>query len=208
MKLILTLLFVFNLSACLAKAPVNPTNEEIAVGATAPDFNLVGHDQKNYKLSDYKGKYVVLEWLNFDCPFVQKHYHEAKSNMQTLQAKYTQKGVIWLSVNSSAAGKQGHLDGKIASELKAKYKSAATAILLDGAGDIGRLYGAKVTPHMFIVAPDGKIIYRGAIDDKASTEISDLMSAKNFVAAAIDSHMKGEAIAVNSSKAYGCSVKY
>jgi len=116
--------------------------------------------------------------------------------------------VIWFSINSSAAGKQGHLDDKLASELKVKYKNAATAILLDGAGDIGRLYGAKVTPHIFIIGPDGKVIYRGAIDDKASTEISDLQSAKNYVVAALDSHMKGEAIAVTSSKAYGCSVKY
>jgi peroxiredoxin len=208
MKFILSLVVMLNLTACLAKTPINPTNEEIAVGATAHDFNLIGHDQKNYKLSDYKGKYVVLEWLNFDCPFVQKHYHEAKSNMQTLQANYTQKGVIWFSINSSAAGKQGHLDDKLASELKVKYKNAATAILLDGAGDIGRLYGAKVTPHIFIIGPDGKVIYRGAIDDKASTEISDLQSAKNYVVAALDSHMKGEAIAVTSSKAYGCSVKY
>jgi peroxiredoxin len=208
MKVMITLALMFNLSACFSKTQVNPTNEEVAVGAIAPEFNLVGHDQKNYKLSDYKGKYVVLEWLNFDCPFVQKHYHEAKANMQTLQANYTQKGVVWFSINSSAAGKQGHLDAKSANELKTKYKNAATAILLDAAGDVGRLYGAKVTPHMFIVAPDGKVIYRGAIDDKASTDIPDLLSAKNYVAAALDSHMKGEAVAISSSRAYGCSVKY
>lgn len=202
-------LFLFGLSACNAdQKAVNPTMEEIAIGKMAPDFSAVAEDGKTYKLSDFKGKYVVLEWLNFGCPFVKKHYNEVAKNMQNLQKKYTDKGVIWLSINSSAKGKQGHLDAQTVKEEMSKYSSNATHILLDGEGDIGRLYGAKTTPHMYVIAPSGEVIYRGAIDDQPSTELSSLEGAKNFVHKALDAHMHNEKILITQTRAYGCSIKY
>lgn len=175
-------------------------------GKPAPDFSLNSASGKTVKLSDYKGKTVVLEWLNHGCPFVRKHYDSG--NMQSLQKTYTAKGVVWLSVISSAEGKQGHVDAKGATADKASNKSNATDILLDPKGVAGNLYEAKTTPHMYVVDAKGVLVYQGAIDDKATADQADIKGAKNFVAAALDSTLAGKTVATAQTKSYGCGVKY
>ena len=175
-------------------------------GEQAPPFTATDSNGKSHKLADFKGKYVVLEWTNSGCPFTRKHY--STGNMQKLQKEWTSKGVTWLSVLSSAPGKEGY---KTAAEENAYIKDAnasPTAVLLDPSGDLGHLFGAKTTPHMFVIDPNGKVIYAGAIDDKPSTRESDVASAKNYVAAALTEAMAGKPVSVTSSQAYGCSVKY
>lgn len=175
-------------------------------GAMAPDFTLKSASGKEVKLSDYKGKTVVLEWLNHGCPFVKKHY--VSGNMQELQKKYTDKGIVWLSVISSAEGKQGYVDAKGATQDKATHKSYATDILLDSKGTVGGMYEAKTTPHMFIVDASGKLVYQGAIDSVASTDTNDVAKADNYVAQALDSMLANKPVKVAKTKSYGCSVKY
>lgn len=177
-----------------------------AIGAAAPAFTAVDSNGKSHNLADFKGKYVVLEWLNHGCPYVVKHY-ESK-NMQGLQKEYTAKGVVWLSIISSVPGKQGHSTPAKANEDLAAKGGASTAVLLDEKSDIGRLYGAKTTPHMFVIDPAGNVIYKGAIDDKPTTDTDDIAGATNYVRAALDAAMAGKPVAMAQTKPYGCSVKY
>lgn len=208
MKLFSLLVILFLFVSCNEKKAVNPTFEEVKIGTPAPDFKLKGSDGKEYKLSDFKGKIVVLEWTNYGCPFVQKHYNPSKMNMQNLQSKYLKEGVVWLSIISSAKGKQGYLEQADAAKEKQNQKNNATALLLDHSGEVGMLYGARTTPHMYIIDKDGLVAYRGAIDSIASTEISDIDKAENYVAGALDALLFGHKIMINATKAYGCSVKY
>jgi len=187
-------------------APEETPTAAAEIGKGAPDFSLVDTDGKTHALSGFKGKYVVLEWTNFDCPFVRKHYDSG--NMQKLQETYTAKGVVWLRICSSAEGKQGHYAAKDAAERAAKEKSKATAYLIDASGSVGRLYGAKTTPHMFVVDKEGTLVYAGAIDDKPSTKTDDVKSAANYVAAALEAVMAGKPVEAKTSTPYGCSVKY
>jgi peroxiredoxin len=212
---ILILLSLFVSSVAFAK---------LEVGQMAPDFSLKGHDGKTYKLSELKGQYVVLEWFNNDCPYVDKHYNEKHRNMQTLQDTWIKKAkkhakkkekakagamLSWFAVASSAEGKEGHLDAKKAKEIRDKERKAKmTAILLDKGGKVGQAYEAKVTPHMYIIDPTGKLVYNGAIDDKPSARVSTVKGAKNYVTAALTSLFAGEAVAEPVTKPYGCSVKY
>ena len=170
-------------------------------GKAAPDFTL-GH----IKLSTFKGKVVVLEWLNHGCPFVRKHYDSG--NMQALQEKYTKENVVWLSIISSAEGKQGYVDAAGAAADKVKNKSFASEILLDPKGSVGTLYGAKTTPHMYIIDAQGTLVYQGAIDDKADTDKESVKGAKNYVAEALDLVLGGKKVTHATTKSYGCSVKY
>jgi peroxiredoxin len=177
-----------------------------AIDKPAPDFALVDINGKKHELADYKGKFVVLEWNNWNCPFVKKHY--SKGNMQHLQKQYGEKGVVWLTICSSAPGKQGYHDAKEHNEYIEKSGAAATAYLPDPDGTVGRLYAAKTTPHMFVIDRDGVLVYAGAIDDKPSTKTADLEDATNFVRLSLDEVMAGEAVSVKTSTPYGCSVKY
>jgi hypothetical protein len=156
-------------------------------------------------LSDYKGKYVVLEWNNWDCPFVKKHY---SGSMQKLQNQYGKKEVVWLTICSSGPGKQGYYDAKGHQQRLEKSESAATAYLADSDGSVGRIYGAKTTPHMFVIDPKGVLIYAGAIDDKPSTKTADLEGANNYVQSCLDAAFAGDDVKVKTSAPYGCSVKY
>jgi len=194
------------LIALLAFASLNAF--ALTTGETAPDFTLKGLNpkMKDVKLSSFKGKTVVLEWLNHGCPFVRKHYDSG--NMQSLQTKYTGQNVIWLSVISSAEGKQGYVDEKGALKDKMDNKSGATDILLDPTGKVGQLYGAKTTPHMFIIDKAGTLVYQGAIDDQPDTDKGSIPSAKNYVAMALDELAAGKKITSHTTKSYGCSVKY
>ncbi len=177
-----------------------------SVGAPAPAFTLPDAAGKTHSLSEFRGKYVVLEWVNFGCPFVRKHYDSG--NMQGLQKEYREKGVVWLSVCSSAPGKQGYFEGKELTERIAEEKSHATAYLVDKEGTVGQEYGAKTTPHMFIISPEGTLIYEGGIDDKPSTDREDIKTAVNYVREALNAAMNGRPVKVTTSRSYGCSVKY
>ncbi|MDX2021187.1 MAG: thioredoxin family protein [Deltaproteobacteria bacterium] len=176
------------------------------VGTTAPAFSATDITGKTHKLADFKGKYVVLEWFNHGCPFVQKHY--GSKNMQTLQKKWTGKGVVWLSINSGAKGKEGFEDAAATSKTAQAKGTASTAIFVDEAGTLGRLYGASATPHMFVIDPAGKVIYAGAIDSVASTEQEDLAKAENYVEAALSAALAGKPVKVKEAPPYGCGVKY
>jgi len=176
------------------------------VGKKAPAFTLKDINGNNVSLSSYNGKYVVLEWINHGCPFVKKHYETG--NMQALQTELTGKGVVWLSIASSAKGKEGYMNAEEWKKGEAEYKSGASAILLDEKGKVGKLYGAKTTPHMFVIDPKGDIIYMGAIDDKPSYDKADVAGAKNYVKAAVEESMAGKAVSTPETKSYGCSVKY
>lgn len=197
-KLILTfcLLALSPMAAFAAAAPGQP----------APDFSVADSNGKTHSLADYKGKWIVLEWFNKDCPYVKKHY--GSNNMQNLQRTYTAKNVAWLQVISSAKGKQGYLEPAEALKVMKENNSAATATLLDVDGKMGQAYGAKTTPHMFVINPEGKVVYAGAIDDNDSSDAKVIPTSKNYVAAALDAGMSGKKIETASSRPYGCSVKY
>jgi peroxiredoxin len=179
---------------------------EATVGEAAPDFSLSDAQQTAYTLSGQKGKYVVLEWFNPDCPFVRKHYDSG--NMQGLQKTWTGKGVVWLSIDSSAPGKQGNYPADVLEQRMRGQGSAATAVLKDQDGKIGRLYGAKSTPHLFVINPEGILIYAGAIDSKASTDPADIPQATNYAQQALEESLTGKPVSTSSTKSYGCSVKY
>lgn len=172
----------------------------------APGFTLVDVAGKKHSLSDYKGKYVVLEWSNWDCPFVKKHY--SKGSMQALQKTYREKKVVWLTICSSGPGKQGFYQPADHKKRLEKSKSEATAYLIDSEGKVGRSFGAKTTPHMFVIDPEGVLIYAGAIDDKPSTKTSDLEGANNYVQMCLDAALAGKKFETKTSTPYGCSVKY
>lgn len=176
------------------------------VGEPAPDFVLTDSNGKSVKLSMYKGKTVVLEWFNKGCPYVKKHY-ESK-NMQQLQKTYTGKGVVWLTIISSAQGKQGYETPDEANKTRAAWTIASTATLLDSLGEVGRTYSAKTTPHMYIVDSKGVLVYNGAIDSISSSDIEDIPKSVNYVASALDLVAEGKPVATSSTKPYGCGVKY
>jgi peroxiredoxin len=179
---------------------------EVAPGQPAPEFTLQDSQGSPYELVRQKGKYVVLEWMNPDCPFVRKHYESG--NMQNLQRTWRNKGVVWWSIVSSAKGKQGSY---AAAELEHRMRtggSSAQAILKDEDGAVGKAYGAKTTPHMFIIDPEGVVIYVGAIDDKPSVDKADVKNAINYVSHALTDAFAGRPVAISSVPSYGCSVKY
>jgi peroxiredoxin len=178
----------------------------VRVGEAAPDFTGTDSNGKMHKLSEYRGKYVVLEWTNNGCPFTVKHYESG--NMQALQKEWTTKGVVWLTVLSSAPGQQGYMTAAQENTYLNKEKAAPTAAILDPTGVIGHEYAAKTTPHMFVIDPSGKLIYAGAIDDHATTDVSDVPSSRNYVSAALSEAMAGKPVAQSSTRPYGCSVKY
>lgn len=205
--LALPFIAAFTLCAFGCSKPSNAAEMgDPGIGKAAPDFTAVDSNGKSHKLSDFKGKYVVLEWLNHGCPYVKKHY--GAKNMQKLQADWTAKGVVWLSIISSADGKQGYSTPEKANKDMAEQGAKPTAILLDPKGDVGRLYGAKTTPHMFVVNPEGNLIYKGAIDSVKSADADDIAGATNYVQAALTEAMAGKPLTTAESKPYGCSVKY
>jgi peroxiredoxin len=191
----LAAVFAFTLSAFAAK-----------VGDPAPDFTGTDSQGQQQKLSEYRGKFVVLEWTNNGCPYTRKHY--SSGNMQSLQKEWTAKGVIWLTILSSAPGEQGYMTAADENAYIAKVHADPTAAILDPKGTIGREYEARTTPHMFVIDPSGKLIYAGAIDDHATSDPGDIKSSKNYVSEALSEAMAGKPVAVSSTRPYGCSVKY
>lgn len=190
-------------ASCRAEVAARPS---AAVGQAAPGFSLKDAAGREHTLEEFKGKLVVLEWVNFGCPFVKKHY--GSGNMQGLQAEYTGKGVVWLSICSSAPGKQGHFEGEELQKQIAEHRSKASYYLLDPEGSAGRQYGAKTTPHMYVVDPAGNLVYAGGIDDLATADPDDIPKARNYVRQALDALLAGQPVPAPSTAPYGCSVKY
>ncbi len=190
----------------VAAAPILSLAPSLALAAPAPAFSVKDADGKTRSLSEFKGRTVVLEWVNEGCPYVKKHY---SGNMQALQRAAAADGVVWLSVVSSAPGEQGYFaDGSAAKKWAATNKAAPSAILLDPEGKMGMAYGAKTTPHMYIIDKTGQLVYQGGIDDKPTNKVEDIKTAKNYVTAALADVKAGRKPAVAVSKPYGCSVKY
>jgi len=180
--------------------------EAARVGETAPDFVALGSDGKTYRLADLKGKFVVLEWHNQGCPYTRKHYEGG--NMQGLQKEWTGRGVAWFTVISSAPGTQGYVTASEENAYLGRMHAVPTAVLLDPSGQLGHVYNAKTTPHMFIINPQGALIYDGAIDNRPTSDVSDINGATNYVSLALEQAMSGKPVATAATRPYGCSVKY
>lgn len=179
---------------------------DVVVGKPAPDFTLQGTDGTSHSLSDYEGQFVVLEWVNFECPFVGKHY--GSGNMQKLQETYTDKGVAWLSISSSGPGKHGYFPPEKLKAINNKLGGNQTALLRDPTGKVGRTYGATTTPHMFVISSEGELLYKGGIDDKPTTDEADIEGATNYVRAALDAAINGREVSTKKAPPYGCTIKY
>ncbi|HEU4723803.1 MAG TPA: thioredoxin family protein, partial [Candidatus Eisenbacteria bacterium] len=193
-------------ASLLLLLPAVQADAAAVVGKPAPALELVDANGDRVRLDSFKGKVVVLEWVNFQCPFVGKHY--GSGNMQSLQKKYTEKGVVWLSVCSSAPGKQGHVTGAEAKAAMEERGAAPSRFLLDPKGAAGKAYGAKTTPHMFVIDAKGTVVYNGAIDDRPSTKLADVEGAKSYVSDALDATLAGKKVELAATQSYGCSVKY
>lgn len=198
--------FIAALMGLLVTACLPDAKATVEIGEPAPAFTATDTNGKTHSLSDFPGKIVVLEWNNPDCPYVKKHYDSG--NMQKLQNKYTGEDVVWLTINSGAAGKQGNMNAEQANAYIAESGAKQTAYLLDPMGEIGTLYGAKTTPHMYVINAEGTLVYNGAIDSDDTTKAEAIPAATNYVAAAIDALKAGQAVEVATSKPYGCGVKY
>jgi peroxiredoxin len=195
-------------TAALAFVAHTTALADAKLGEPAPSFKLADANGKTRSLDEFKGKTVVLEWNNPECPFVRKHYNSEVRNMQSQQANATKDGVVWLTINSGAAGKQGHLDGASAKQLVASTGAKQTDYLLDSSGEVGRAYGAKTTPHMFVIDGSGVLQYAGGIDSIASTDVDDIPKATQYVKQALGELEAGKPVSVSTSEPYGCSVKY
>ncbi|RYX97091.1 MAG: redoxin domain-containing protein [Comamonadaceae bacterium] len=176
-----------------------------AVGQPAPDFTAVDTAGKTHKLSDFKGKFVVLEWTNPGCPFVRKHY---SGNMQATQKEAVGKGAVWLAINSTEGASADYLAPAKLAGWMAEKQAAPTATLMDASGKIGQLYGARTTPHLYIVNPQGQLVYAGAIDSIASARVDDIRTATNYIRQGLAEGLAGKPLSVATSRAYGCSIKY
>jgi hypothetical protein len=197
------------LAALFAAVPDRPATAEAGppqVGQAAPDFSAVDSKGKSVTLSEFRGRTVVLEWTNADCPYVRKHY--GSGNMQSVQALAQRSGVVWLSVISSAPGKDGYVDGPAADALTRSRGAAPTAVLLDPAGKVGRLYHARTTPHLFVVDKNGTLQYMGGIDSLATADVDDIARAEPYLKEAMLAVVAGQPVAHPVTRAYGCSVKY
>jgi peroxiredoxin len=190
----------------LMAASLSVGAQSIRVGSPAPEFTATDSQGRIQTLDQYRGKYVVLEWHNQGCPFTRKHY--VSGNMQNLQKEWTAKGVVWFTVISSAPGTQGYVTPPQENAYLAQMHAAPTAVLLDPDGKVGHLYNAKTTPQMFVIDPQGKLIYAGAIDDKPTPDPDDIRGADNYVSDALTAAMAGKSVATPYSRSYGCSVKY
>lgn len=201
MKLLATML-----AATLSLAVPDAGAASAKVGDTAPDFSLTDSLGAERSLSEFAGKTVVLEWTNHQCPFVIKHYGAA--NLPAQQRAAVKAGVVWLVINSSAPGKQGHVDGPTANRIQANWKGAQTHYLFDTDGAVGRMYAAKTTPHMYVIDPEGVLRYSGAIDSIPSADTGDIPEATQYVPQALSELSAGKQVSVRTSQPYGCSIKY
>ncbi|WP_406852500.1 redoxin domain-containing protein [Brevundimonas sp. BH3] len=213
-KLVMASAIVLALAACqqvekpaapAEQAAVSPVSAVAGPGDMAADFTLVDAEGVSHKLSDYRGKTVVLEWTNEGCPYVKKHYTGA---MQALQRDATADGVVWLTIISSAPTTQGYVEGEEAKAWKAKHNAAFSHLLLDPTGEVGKLYDAKTTPDMRVIDAEGRLIFVGGIDDKPTSKVEDLQAATNYVKAALTDHKAGRPVTTTFAQPYGCAIKY
>jgi peroxiredoxin len=186
--------------------PLSASSQSVRVGSPAPDFTATDSQGQTRSLSQYHSKYVVLEWHNQGCPYTRKHY--VSGNMQNLQKEWTAKGVVWFTVISSAPGSQGYVTPPQENAYLAQMHAAPTAVLMDSEGKVGRLYNAKTTPQMFVVNPEGSVIYAGAIDDKPTPDPEDIRGADNYVTDALSAALAGKPVSTPYTRSYGCSIKY
>jgi peroxiredoxin len=193
-------------SAAAAAVANAPAEAAMQTGRPAPDFTATDSRGGDHTLAGYRGRTVVLEWTNHECPYTVKHY--ATGNMQALQAAATQAGAVWLTVVSSRAGQQGYVEAAEANQLTASRNARPTAVLLDPRGRLGRLYNARTTPHMYVIDGAGLLVYMGAIDDRPRADHASVKGARNYVREALDAVAAGRTVAVASTRPYGCSVKY
>lgn len=193
-------------TACSSESEAAPIPESPPVNQPAPAFTVSDTKGKTHSLDSYRGKWVVLEWFNHDCPYTKKHYKT--DNMQALQREYTAKGVVWISVVSSAPGKDGYLSAANADKAMIDKKASPSFVVRDTAGVLGRMYGARNTPQLFAIDPEGVLRYAGAIDDRPTSKVKDVKGAKNYLKAALDAGLSGQPIAVATTQPYGCDVKY
>ena len=194
-------------TAALAVATLPASSHaQAVVGSPAPGFTATDSHGQAHSLSEYRGKFVVLEWHNHDCPYTRKHY--ASGNMEALQKEWTAKGVVWFTVISSAPGLQGYMTDAEENSYLEKMHADPTAVLMDPEGKLGRLYDAKTTPEMYVIDPQGKLIYEGAIDNRPTPDESDIKGADNYLNDALTEAMEGKQVAVEYTRPYGCSVKY
>jgi hypothetical protein len=177
-----------------------------AAAIPAPDFTLPDTQGDTHSLSAFRGQYVILEWLNYDCPFVRKHY--GSGNMQATQARWTEEGVVWLAIVSSAPGKQGHFPNDVMNRRSEENGGRQTAILMDEDGAVGRAFGARTTPQMVVISPEGNILYNGAIDNRPSPNPADIEGATNYVHQVMEEALAGRPISVSATQPYGCAVRY
>lgn len=198
-------LSIFFVTVSALAAPL-VARAEATVGAPAPEFSAKDSTGNEVTLQSLRGKIVVLEWFNPGCPFVKKFYKNG--DMQKMQQELKDKGVVWLTVSSSAPGKSGHLTAESAEATRTELGVKSSALLLDESGTIGKAYGARTTPHIFVVGADGKLAYAGAIDSEASTSPKDIVNAKNYLVGAVDALKAGKTVEPSSTEPYGCSVKY
>jgi len=194
------------LVSAILSITVFPATAQVKVGAPAPSFTGTDSNGKTESLDQFHGKYVVLEWHNQGCPYTKKHY--TSGNMQSLQREWTGKGVIWLTVISSAPGQQGYVTASQENSYLGQMHAAPTSVLLDPQGKIGHLYDARTTPQMVVIDPAGKVIYDGAIDDRPTPDVSDIKGARNYLNEALSSALAGKPVATPYTRPYGCSVKY
>jgi len=212
LSLVFTLAFFWLLGSVVlsdkvhAGAAVAGAGDAVRVGAAAPGFTATDSNGKPESLDQYRGKFVVLEWHNQGCPYTKKHY--TSGNMQALQKEWTSKGVVWLTVISSAPGTQGYVTASEENSYLSRMHAAPTAVLLDSDGKIGRLYSAKTTPQMVVIDPSGKVIYDGAIDDRPTPDPDDVKGARNYVSEALSAALAGKQVPTPYTRPYGCSVKY
>ena len=205
--LALAVLATSAVAALVRESEAAPILENPTVGKPAPLFTVTDITGKTQTLDSYSGKWVVLEWFNHECPYTRKHYYT--NNMQNLQREYTGKGVVWISVVSSAPGNQGYLASAAdADRAMTERKAASSFVVRDTAGTLGRLYGARTTPHLYVIDPQGVLRYAGAIDNKPSPSPSEVPGAQNYLKAALDAGLAGKPIAVGTTQPYGCDVKY
>jgi len=205
-KLQLSRLSRFIASLLVSFAILPALAQTVRVGQPAPDFKATDSNGKPESLDEYHGKYVVLEWHNQGCPFTRKHY--TSGNMQSLQKEWTAKGVVWLTVISSAPGQQGYVTASQENSYLSQMHAVPTAVLLDANGSVGHMYSAKTTPQMVVIDPAGKVIYDGAIDDRPTPDPEDIKGAKNYLDEALSASMAGKPVLTPYTRPYGCSVKY
>jgi len=192
--------------ALLAIAAASLAQASAEIGKSAPEFSLTDSKGAMHKLSEFKGRVVVLEWINLSCPYVKGHYKNR--NMQNLQASAVERGVVWLTIASSAKGSSSYMDAAAWNDSIAQHGIASTAVLLDVDGTVGRLYAAKVTPHMYVIAADGTLAYNGAIDTADSADPEKIAKARNCVTEALDALLAGNKVPTAATRPYGCGIKY